>query len=69
MRRGGEGGVKGPDRVSGGVAALDTARASAMPPISGNVNGFIQCKTGSNSNFAFIRSRNCFLQAMKEASF
>jgi hypothetical protein len=28
--RGGEGGVKGHDRVSGGAAALDTARASAM---------------------------------------
>ena len=33
--RGGEGVVKGPDRVSGGGAALDTARASAMVRLSG----------------------------------
>lgn len=30
-----EGGVKGLDRVSGGVAALDTARASATLYLSG----------------------------------
>ena len=30
MCRGGEDGVKGPDRMSGGEAALDTTRASAM---------------------------------------
>jgi hypothetical protein len=33
--RGGEDGVKGPDRMSGGEAALDTARASAMLRLSG----------------------------------
>jgi len=43
VRRGGEGSVKGPDRVSGGVAALDSARASATLLLS------VECQWGLSS--------------------
>jgi hypothetical protein len=46
--RGAKDGVKGLDRLSGGVAALDTARASAMLRLSGECQqDFVQCKTSS----------------------
>ena len=38
VRRGGEDGVKGPDRLRGGFAALDAVRASAILHPSGNVS-------------------------------
>ena len=38
MCRGGEGGVKGCDRLAAAWAALDTTRASAMLHYSGNVS-------------------------------
>lgn len=50
MRRGGEGGVKGLDRTSGGVAALDSARGSAMVRRSGECLKFRQIATSFSLN-------------------
>ncbi len=55
--------VKALDRVAAGLPGLDSDRASARLSHPGNVSGFVQCKTGSKSNFAFIKSKNRFLRA------
>jgi hypothetical protein len=66
VRRGGERGVKGLDRFSGGEAALDAARASAMLHLRGMSAGFVQWITRSQTNFASIklkkRLRQLFLK-------
>ena len=46
--RGGEGSVKGPDRVSGGSAALDAARASAMLHLSRKAGSCAPVRKGEN---------------------
>ena len=69
MCRGGEGGVKGLDRVAAGRPPLTPPAPRLCSVYPGNVNGFVQCKTGSKSNFAFIKSKNRFLQVMEKVSF
>lgn len=69
MCRGGEGGVKGHDRVSGGAAALDTARALAMLRLSGECRRVCPVQDWLEINFTFTKSKNLVLQAPQEVAF
>jgi hypothetical protein len=44
MCQGGEGGVKGLDRASGGEAALDSARVPAMVRVHGKANRILRLR-------------------------
>lgn len=56
-------GEESDDRGSGGFAALDTARASAMLHLSGDVSRICPAGTQSKTDFTFIKSKNQLRQS------
>jgi hypothetical protein len=63
MCRGGEGGVRGPDRVAAAKPPLTPPAHRLGSVYLGNVGGNCPVQDWSETNFTFTKSKNVFLQA------